>query len=158
MILIDFKIDEAMLAEDLEEDITKHEECTFVISMFIMPVRMQINGIDLFEYNNDPWSEAPIMNLASNGLLSVKRLKNKKKVTYPIIEGPGDLEFNMIDEINVNIDFFTGSRHVITTSKYDELLEAFQKFAEKVRKFLWVRVPQINDHPYWGPWLRGERD
>ncbi len=158
MILLDFKIDENALAEDLEDDITKYQGCLFVLSFFIMPIRMQINGIEYFEYKKEPWSYAPIMNLATEGLESIKQLKTKKIVTYPIIEGPGIFEFTMMDNSNVNVNFSNGSRHFVSIVNYDELIEAFQSFAEKVRTFLKKRVPQINEHPYWGPWLRGERD
>ncbi len=158
MIYIDFKIDEKVLAEDLDEDITKYDESVFIVSMFIMPVRMQINGTDFFEYRNVPWSQAPLLNLASNGLKGVKELKNNNEVSYHIYEGPGDFKFSLVEENTVHIDFNNWSKHLITTVKYHELLEAFQSFAEKVRIFLRERVPQINEHPYWGPWLRGERD
>ncbi len=158
MIFIEFKIDENTLAENLEMDITEYQACSFVVSIFIMPVRMQMNGIDLFKSQDDPWAEAPIMNLASNGLLSVKDLKKEKRVSYSVLEGPGDFEFTLIDETQVKVDFFDCNKHTILIVKYEELLSAFQQFANKVRVFLWERVPQMNNHPYWGPWLREERD
>lgn len=152
MIIIDFEIDETELAESLAGDITQDDYVCFVSTMFIMPVKFQIDDYILFI------SSAPIMSLASDGLLTVKELKNTKKEYYSIIEGPGDIDFFMIDNINVKLDFHDSSNHTIKIVNYDELLKAFEKFAEKVRKFLWERVPQMNDHPYWGPWLRGERD
>ncbi len=158
MIEIDFKIDEEVLAEDLEGDIPNLDETFFLYSRFVMPVRMKIDDIDLFEWNNDPWCEAPIIYIASTGIDITKNLKIQKKTFWPIIEGPGNIELTMLDEHNVELDLNTGSRHVIVTAKYQELLEAFQKFANKVREFIWERVPQLNEHPYWGPWLRGERD
>lgn len=91
------------------------------------------------------------MSLASDGLLAVKCLKKSRKEHYSIIEGPGDIDFSMIDNMNVKIDFHNSSKHIVNNVKYDELLKAFEKFAEKVREFLWERVPQLNDHPYWGP-------
>lgn len=136
MITIQFKIDEDVLKEDLEEDITKYDNVTFVISMFIMPVRMQVNGIELFECRNDPWGEAPLMNIASNGLLSVKDLKIKDKVSYDIIEGPGDFEFTKISESKVNVDFHNGSKRIITIVEYNDLINAFQRFTDNVRRFL----------------------
>jgi hypothetical protein len=38
----------------------------------------------------------------------------------------------MIDNENVKIDFDEGSEHIITIVKYDELLEALLKYAQKV--------------------------
>ena len=157
MILIEFEVDESELAENLEEDIVSIDLVSFVLTLFIMPVRFQINGIELFEYKGDLWATMPIMNLASNGLLSVVKLKEARVKTYELLEGPGTMYFRMLE--NDNVEFiYDGVRQVITTVKYSELLEAFQNFADKVRKFIWERVPQMNEHPYWGPWLRGEKD
>jgi hypothetical protein len=64
----------------------------------------------------------------------------------------------IFQDVNVNVIFFNSSERENVTANYNELLEAFKKFADKVRKFMWERVPQLNEHPYWGPWLRGERD
>ena len=160
MISIDFKIDEEVLKEDLLEDEEKIVDSglvNFVISFFIFPVKMRINEIELFEYKNNPWWYTPIMNIASEGLLDIKRLKQKKNVKYVIINGPGEFEFTMLDKDNVEV-VFHGIEKIETVAKYSELLEAFQNFANKVREFIWERVPQMNDHPYWGPWLRGEKD
>ncbi len=158
MIEIDFKIDEEALAADLEEDLPNLDESLFYLSIFVMPVRMIINDIDLFELNNDPWCRAPLIEVANRGLETIKALKTQRGAYWTIIEGPGDIDFTMLDENCVVLDFNSGSKHVIVNAKYQELLEAFQKFANKVREFIWERVPQLNEHPYWGPWLRGEHD
>ncbi len=144
MILIDFKVDEEVLAEDLEEDIPNLDKTFFFFSMLLMPIRLKIGDMDLFEHNNDPWCEAPLLEVASTGLKTIKNLKIKKRVYWCIFEGPGNIEFTLIDENNIKVDFIPGSRHVIVTAKYEELLEAFQKFANKVREFIWERVPQLN--------------
>ncbi|MBA3236995.1 MAG: hypothetical protein H0T62_01420 [Parachlamydiaceae bacterium] len=156
MIIIDF--DASATALTGYKDVDKLQTSLFTSTVFIMPVRFQANGIELFGFEDDPWSEAPVMCLATEVVEIVKELKSTIKENYIIIEGPGDIEFTMIDNENVKIDFYEGSEHIITTVKYDELLEALLKYSKKLRKFLWERVPELNDHPYWGPWLRGERD
>ena len=155
---IDFEVDEAELAEGLDNDIPNEEDSLFIMSYFLMPIRFQVNGVELFEYNNDPWVSMPLLNIASCGLITVKDLKLSKKENFSLLEGPGYIEFTMIDDENVKIVYDYFPKPVILTVKYAELLEAFQKFAEKVRAFLKERVPQLNEHPYWGPWLRGEKD
>lgn len=152
MITIEFEIDEIELENSMEEDVTREDHVSFVTTMFIMPVKFQINNEILFD------SSAPIMSLASDGLLTIKNLMKTKKEHLSIINGPGDIDFHMIEDKMVKIDFYDSSTHTLVSVNYDELLDAFKKFAEKVRKFFWQRVPQLNDHPYWGPWLRGERD
>ncbi len=39
---------------------------------------------------------------------------------------------------------------------YQELLEAFLQFREKVRSFLREKTPHILEHPEWGAWVAGE--
>lgn len=157
MVIVDFKVDEEELIESLEPDMSNIDDCIFVSTIFLMPSRMRVNEFELFEFKGQ-WLPAPIISLASGGLSAVERLKVTRKEKYIIVEGPGDITFRMIDEKKVNLFFKGDVKTVDTVVSYDELLEAFQKFAEKVRKFLWERAPQINNHPYWGPWLRGERD
>ena len=150
MILIEFEVDENELAENLEGDIVEIDYVSFVLTLFIMPVRFQVNGIELFEYKGDLWArDDPIMNLASNGLLAVINLNSSKIKKYNLLEGPGTMYFRMIEDDNVEF-IYDGVRQVVTTVKYSELLEAFQKFADKVRKFIWERVPQNERTPLLG--------
>ncbi len=158
MILIDFEIDENELLENFEEELEKLSTTFFVTTIFIMPIRILVNGYDLVEYNGYPWAEMPIMHLASNGLLTVKRLKKIKKEVYNLPEGAGEITLTMIDDKDVRVAYKGFAKPVVTVVSYEELLEAFKTFADKVRKFLWERVPQMNTHHSWGPWLRGERD
>lgn len=158
MVLIDFKVDENELAENLDNELDKLKDCFFVSTLFIMPVRIQIEEFEIFEFDNDPWAEMPIMNIASAGLRKIKELKIEGTKKYDLPEGAGLLEFNMLDEKNVKVSYTGFTKPFVTLTSYNELLNAFEKFAEKVRMFLWERAPQINNHPYWGPWLRGERD
>ena len=154
MIILDFKVDERELALSLEERIEDEDETFFNTTMFVMPLRMRLNDLEIFETNEaNPWSLGPVMDLASEGLAVIKDLKRKRKEEHLIIEGPGRFIFTMIDDENVYIEFTGG---YVTTVKYNDLLEAFERYSEKVRTFLKERVPQINDHYYWGPWLRDE--
>src|SRR5262249_8290154 len=105
MIEIDFEVDEEELNDNFESELDKLDYDLFVITMFIMPVRFKVDDIDVFEYKDDPWSTMPIINLASNGLLVVKRLKKSGKEEYSLIEGPGDFYFSMIDNENVKIKY-----------------------------------------------------
>jgi hypothetical protein len=158
MVILDFKTNEDVLKECLEEEIENVDMICFVTTFFLMPLRLCINGLELFEIDKDGWLPGPIISLASEGLSIIKELKITRKKEYQIIEGPGDFIFTMIDEKAVYVEFFGFSGNYKMNVKYEELLEAFKKFGEKVRAFLSERAPQINNHPYWGPWLRGEKD
>ena len=48
MIHIDFLIDEESLAEDLEMDIPNEDAFLFEMSYFVMPIRFNANGNELF--------------------------------------------------------------------------------------------------------------
>ena len=159
MIILDFQVDEEELENCLagiEDGIENIDSGCFVTTMFLMPLRMCLTGLEIFKINEkNCWSQGPIMDLATLGLMAIRELKWKKKDEHQIIEGPGDFVFTMIGDEDVYVEF---TRGYAITVKYDALLEAFEKYSEKVRNFLKVRAPQINDHPYWGPWLRGERE
>lgn len=159
MIIFEFRIDEVELAEDLEFDLKNLDLDLFVLTVFIFPVRLNINGVEFFRYNRpDPqkyWDSMPIINLASNGLIYVKSIPEQGNVEYDIPEGGGVLNFTMLPQNQVSVTFGK-SIHVIVP--YQELLTAFENFAANVRAFLNEKVPQMHQHPYWGPWLRGERD
>jgi hypothetical protein len=157
MILIDFRVNEEELLEDLEMDIPTVEYPLFVLTFFMMPVKIQINGNNIFD-PPDQWAELPILNIASNGLVHVKSLKENISENYELPEGVGTFDFSLLKGGLVKINYNNGISSSVFIVTYNELLEAFQKFAEKVRAFLKERVPQLNEHPYWGPWLRGEKD
>lgn len=159
MVIFDFKVDEEELAEDLEFDIVNTKYNLFALTFFMMPVRLNINGVEFFRYDRtDPknyWVGMPIINLASEGLIYVKSLPLKGRVEYDLPEVGTYLNFQMLPNNQVSITF--GKKiHVIIP--YEELLKAFEDFAVNVRNFLNDRVPQMHQHPYWGPWLNGERD
>ena len=147
MIEIDFKVDEEELAEDFEFELEGLDNCFFVLTMFMMPVKIFMEGVDMLNPPNT-WIHLPIMNIASNGLMIIKKLKISKKEKYELPEAAGDFLFDLLDENHVKVLFRKKDKIIV---KYDELLKAFQQFADKVRKFLWERVPQMNEHPYWGP-------
>lgn len=154
MIEIDFKIDEEELLEDLSFKLEEVSNATFVLTMFMMPMRIVVNQVDLLD---NSWADMPIMNIASNGLLAIQDLKEKGETIYSLPEGTGDIVCTMLNNNDVELSY-SGFTNVKTIVTYDELERAFRVFADKVRKFLWERAPQMNNHPYWGPWLRGERD
>ncbi len=146
MIIIDFKIDDFALIKHRGSRIDQLPSYFFTSTLFIMPLRFQASGIELFGFEDDPWGSGPIMCLATEAFNIVKNLKTIKKKLYIFIEGPGDIEFSMIDNENVKIDFDEGSEHIITIVNYDELLDAFRRYSEKVRNYLREYVPQMSQH------------
>lgn len=50
MIIFEFQIDEIELEEQLESDIPNLDFGLFSVTLFIMPVRLNINGIEFFRH------------------------------------------------------------------------------------------------------------
>lgn len=157
MIHLNFEIDEAELAENLEGEPGNAEESLIGVTLFIMPVRLQINGKELFALKkikkDDPWIGIPIVNLATEGLYRVEQIPVLKKVNYDLPEAIGVIEFLLLDKDSVRIIYKRNDIDEIVS--YIDLLNAFKNFTSQVRTFLNERVPQLRDHPYWGTWVRG---
>lgn len=157
-VTLDFQIDENQLAEDLEEDPSLADDDLILLTYFIMPVRIQINKKEFFAYKGteqtDPWIGMPIVNIAFLGLHKVLRIPSLKKVNFFLPEGPGTINFEMLEINKVRVIYKPNNIDEVVS--YDDLLKAFLDFNAKVKKFLNERVPQMRDHPYWGAWVRGE--
>lgn len=154
---LDFRVNEDELSNSLNKNLQEPEDSVFISSIFSMPLRMKICNLELFKLKK-VWQSGPIIGFASEGVATIKKLKISGKEHYGIIKGPGDLFFTMLTDEIVRVEFLGLSGKFDVIVGYEDLLKAFLKFANKVRKFLRERAPQINDHPYWGPWLRGEKD
>ncbi len=78
----------------------------------------------------------------------------KKNIYFDLPEGGGSLHL----EINVNqiVKLTFPPLKKEAEIDYQELLEAFLQFREKVRSFLREKTPHILEHPEWGAWVAGE--
>jgi len=148
--VLKFKIDEEELAAD--KRCNPSEACMAMLknTYFIMPVKLQINDIELFKISSDnPWLDYPIIHIATFGLSYVLDLKNTKNFTYEMPEG-GYLKFKKTN----NHVLVSSLYHKTPVSvSYDELVAAFEKFSEDVRKFLIKNFPEMKQHPELGEWL-----
>ncbi len=161
-IVLDFEINEAELAENLEEESNPRYAASdlIVLTYFIMPVRMQINGKELFAFtkinDTDPWIGMPIANIAVEGLYAIRQIPTLGKADFDLPEGAGIIQFTLIDNNKVKVVYKKNNIDEIVS--YTDLLQAFLDFNDKVKKFLNERVPQMREHPFWGAWVRGEEE
>ncbi len=160
MISLDFEIDEQELMENLEGEPDKADESLIAVTLFIMPVRLQINEKELFASprinRTDPWIGMPIVDLATEGLYKIRKIPSLRKVVYDLPEGVGIIEFISLEDNHVRVLY---KRHDIDEIvSYSELLHAFENFALNVKQFLNERAPKMREHPFWGAWVRGEED
>lgn len=157
MIIFEFQIDETELEEQLESDITNFDFGLFSVTLFIMPVRLNINGIEFFRHgrtNGDEfWASFPILELASYLLETVKSLPEIEIQTHQLPAG-GIFVFELLSNNTVSVSY----NNITTVVSYEDLLRALEDFAANTRKFFKERVPQLNLHTFWGRWLREEFD
>ena len=159
MIKVEFKINNEYLSKSYLHLIEQESEVVLRTTCFLMPTRFLIDEIDLF-YDKKypkfgPWHDMPIIGWATELVTLIKNLPNKKKDTHIFThEGYRDILFEMKKEGKVRIKYL-GTMNAFFVD-YDELLNAFLKFENEVKKFLNEYVPQFKEHPYWSDWIKGK--
>ena len=127
-------VDEQELMENLEGEL---DESLIPVTLFIMPVRLQINGKELFEFtrinDTDPWIGMPIVGLATEGLYKIRQIPTLRKVIYNLPDGVGIIEFNSVDNNRVRVLYKNNNIDEIVS--YAELLQVFENFALKLSNF-----------------------
>ena len=129
-----------------------------------VPVRLRIGDVDLLGYVeetiNEPsefrWVSLSILDIAKWGLFSVKRARELGRYVYEL-GSHGDtgaaLLFEMSgDEILVHSTMTERTARI----SYRSLVEAWEAFAERVRKYILHEFPQMKNEPGWGEWLAGK--
>lgn len=156
MIIFEFKFNKRDLAVISAKDITSVPYSNFLHTHLRLPVRLNINGVELFRFDNpsphDYWCHMAILGFAAALLQDIRALPEIGNTVHQLIQGTA-FHFQMIPQNKVSIKF--GEKiHLIVD--YEELLAAFEHFAANTRIFLNEHVPQLNQHRFWGRWLRGE--
>lgn len=159
MIVLDFEVDEEEL--DFEgENPSAQDFLDFMGTIFLMPVRFYIHGVEFFQYETNrghPYLSLPIIEVASIGLICVREASIiGKTIEYELLEANEVFRFTRLNEEMVKVDFTLNRVSVIC--HYFELLKVFEDFRDKVRAFLKERVPDMLNHPYWGDWVLGLRE
>ena len=155
--LLEFQIDDGALAADREIDPRTADTAALQETYFLMPTRLQVHQDELLavppqgKKDASPWLELPILHVATVGLQKVKELCKEGQSIYTL---PGS---------GWRLGFQTSGQDILIHSEvngrqscvhYAELLAAFEHFASTAREVLSHKVPELQDHPYWGKWLR----
>ncbi len=161
MIELEFKVNKKEITKKILNLIKTADEISIQITYFLMPTKFVINGEDLFydkkRKKTDEWYEMPLIDWSTNILGIIKNLPIKKKDKYVFShESYRNIEFEMINTKKVKL-IYTGTMKEFIVN-YDELLNVFEIFEKKVKKFLNEYVPQLREHPYWGAWVKGEAE
>jgi hypothetical protein len=171
MITFEFVVNKDRILEERKYDLLIDGIAILENSYFVLPVRLNINGIEMFEYSMNGttglveprgkdlefqdkkiatiWLELPILHLSITGLESVKKACNGEKVIYNLPEGVTSLQFIPIEKSVEVISEISGRKSKIECS---ELLKAFEDFSSKTRAVLEELVPELKQNPeiaYW---------
>jgi hypothetical protein len=143
------------------------------VTGFELPVMFLVNNVNLFEFTKNQmvlinnlenqslepimrnavssWLTLPILNFALNGLEKVRKVYKGESLDLDLPEMGAFLRLRSMDN-KIEIYSTINKKTVIVDSL--ELLRAFENFIAEVRFALRTEVPQLLEHPYWGPWLK----
>lgn len=152
MVKLDFFIDEEVLKEERMDP--PEEELSALSICFMMPVSLNINGVEMFQFQDDGLVSIALLDLASDGLYTVATLFDGEEAVYEAFEDAGKYYFRRDGDI---VHVRTDANNHTATCLYSELLQAFEEIQLKVRSFLLKEFPALINHPRWGAWFRGEK-
>jgi len=173
MTTIDFQLDEAILAEDLQHSPEGASPAALEETYFVMPVRFCINGVELLEQpgrekrnvfiagheqsaqrielpsDEGCWLPLPLVGFATRGLQALTQAKpGSGQRLY--LAGGGYLVLTRHGE-QLSVESSINGK--TSSTQFAEVLNAFRVFVEKVRQLLVSRVPAIQQHPSWKQWF-----
>ena len=138
MILLDFRIIEEELNFNLAENPFAARSPSFIYTFFFMPVRFQIDDIEVFEFKDlqpvDCWIEIPLLEFATACEYTLREAKKYKHSEYEIPEDWGEFKFEMVDETKIKFTYKYNNIELILD--YNELWMAFKNFEERVEYLL----------------------
>jgi hypothetical protein len=156
--LLEFQVDEEALAADRKIDPRTADAAALQETYFLMPTRLQVQQEELFAVppkdqrkHASPWLELPILHVATVGLQKVKEIGKQGQSIYTLPGSGWRLRFEACGQDVLIHSEVNGRQSCV---HYTELLAAFEHFASTTRAVLSHKVPELQDHPYWGKWLR----
>jgi hypothetical protein len=173
MTTVDFRLDEASLAEDLQHSPESANPAALEETYFVMPVRLCVNGVELLEQPHrakrnvfvgaaeqgvqrierpneaSAWLPLPLLGFTTHALQVLNELKPGGENKLNLAGGGHLMLARENDQITVESSL-NGKR---SSTQLAEAVNAFQSFSEKVRQLLVNRVPEIQQHPAWKQWF-----
>jgi hypothetical protein len=169
MVKIEFFNDENEINEDKLYDPLHMDAAILEQTFFVLPVRFLVNDSDMFHWKQEIrigmpkdevyrsmeeniyiWIPLPVLHLATKGLDEAKRACKGETIIYSLPGTMYQIKFHpMNNKIEISSSFLNYSEVIYCT----ELVEAFEKFAEEVRKMINREFPELKKHPQIGAWL-----
>jgi hypothetical protein len=173
MTIVDFQLDEASLAEDLLHSPEKANPAALEETYFVMPVRLCVNGVEMFERHSRTkrnvfvstadegvlqvqlpreascWLPLPLLGFATDALRVLNELKPYKDQKLNLAGG-GHLVLSCESD-QITVESSINGNHSSTHSA--EALNAFRIFSDKVQQLLISRAPTIQQNTSWRRWF-----
>ena len=159
MILLEFFIDTEELQGSLGTNLRTNGEL-IPVTLFLMPVRWHIHGVELFEYSSlvvdtlrfpNPWTQTPIVHLAIFGLEHLE-LAHRQPHTKQAIDLSGFNVYVVVEDDQVTMS--TNINKKVIIANYQEVRQSLLDFGSQVRKLLTYVAPEIKENDVWGEWFR----
>lgn len=157
MILLDYKVDEAELAEDLHDPelpgLENEDPLLINFSYFVMPIRFVVNGVDIFTLpDGTHYATAQLIGFFSDTIKILNRLTNHESAKFLCEHSSGDIFYKrMDDQIIISGGWLKEGK--TASVPLQELKQAFLDFRERAKTFLIERAPALQKNRGWKEWF-----
>src|SRR5262245_51587116 len=140
MVTVEFIPDWDEIREDVDGAEVSDLKAALTWTMFDVPVRLVVDGRDVWETPSGAPPRQPLVHLAVHGLDKVRALERESTVRYDPPSG-GALTMTRTDD-EVRLTYAPSG--TTASVPYAELRHAFEDFAVRVRAFVSAQLPLIH--------------
>ncbi len=168
MVIFEFQLDECEIAQDRQFDVAGTHWGTLLMTGFLLPVRLNVDGVELLEpapreeiimvgtpagelipekrITSWPWFQIQILDLLVRGIERIKILKNDERFVYEIPDGAPSIHFQRYgDEVLI----YSELNRRAALADPEELIRCCENFARSACQMLNEKVPELINHPAW---------
>lgn len=153
MIVLEFTPDPLEMEVAREEELAGTHRLLLRIEHLKLGVRLNVGGAELFAWGGGMLTYAmPVLDFAVWGLKQVRLARRVGRGVYNFPETWVELRFEL-DGADLVVQ--ETMHHRTGRAPYAEVLAAWERFEGEVLAYLKEEVPELHEHPFWGPWLAG---
>jgi hypothetical protein len=148
MTILEFKVNDVVLQEDLKVSPGTASSAALEETYFVMPVRLCISGVELFHnprHATIPWLELPLIGIARSLGRALGRLKESGAASVYLAGGGELLMEQKGNEVCVTSTIDQRCARV----DHLELRDATMGFCADVRDFVLRHAPDLESRPIW---------
>jgi hypothetical protein len=148
-VILDFQVDEKVLAEDRQQDPTVADPAVIETTYFVMPVRFAVDARELLQTPSSAWLPQPVLGFATHLALSVGALRSTGTASCSVA-GAGTLRFQQRGE---RVHLICSFNKIEVETPTTDLVVAVAHFRRRVEEVLRTRVPELATHSSWPSWF-----